>query len=230
VKGVAMLKNLFGSKHNNRDNKYKFITQEPTTKTCPNCGEKLEKIPNWKNGKMDCPNCGGVIAVRSGKLFTEDEVNVRDSLDKCNRSIYDYEITRDKFNQTREKLSQEFGCVASVNDTLWRILNSINTPDKSYQDRKFIYFVMAEILEKEAKSTKEIMTQARKMELLDIKSMGFKKVKIQVYGGVIDDYVCDECKKLNNKVLTIDEALKTMPIPNRCKNEQCRCSYGAYFD
>ena len=41
-----------------------------------------------------------------------------------------------------------------------------------------------------------------------------------------DDLVCDECRELSKKIFTIDEALKTMPIPHKCTNENCRCTWG----
>lgn len=220
-----MLKKLFSGKDskNNKDDKYKFVTQEPTTKTCPNCGSKLEKIPKWKNGKVDCPHCGDVIVVRSGKLFAEDEAKVRDWLESVNRTLFDFEISREKFNSIRQGLSKKFGLKASVNDTLWRILNSVNTPDKSYQSRKFIYLAMKGILRKEGKKTHEIMVQAHRMDLLDAKENTPNLVAIILTCN--DDYVCDECKKLSTMTFTIDEALETMPIPYSCTTENCRCGY-----
>jgi len=224
---LLCLKKLFERK----DHKYKFTIQEPTTETCPNCGSKLENIPDWKNGKMTCPYCGEVIVVRSGKLFTSDEANVRDLLDKINRTLFDIEITRQYFNSTRQKLSNEFGIKASINDTIWRILNLINTPKKSFQQRKFIYLAMSHILRMENKSTNEVMAKFHQMDLLEIKE--FMKdsgldvvVKIQTCN---DEFVCDECRKLSKIIFTIDEALKTMPIPNMCTNESCRCSWAIQF-
>jgi len=41
-----------------------------------------------------------------------------------------------------------------------------------------------------------------------------------------DDLVCDECKKLSDMTFTIDEFLKTMPVPHKCTNAKCRCWYG----
>lgn len=213
------MKKLFGRKFN----KYKFVTQEPTTKTCPNCGLKLEKIPNWKNGSMDYSGCEQTIVVRSGKLFTEDEANVIDRLDDINRALSDIEFTREDFNATREKLSREFGSKVSVNDTLWRMLTLINKPDKGYQVRKFIYFAMSYILRWEGKNTNEIMTRFHKMDLLYAKEISPNFVAIIHTSN--DEYVCNECKKLSKMTFTIDEALRDMPIPHKCTNETCRCGY-----
>lgn len=218
-----MLKKLFGSKDDKdkpKENKYQFVTKQPTSKTCPYCKYELEFTP--KRAKK-CPNCGNKIFVSKGKLYTEEEKDIRYWLGR----VEDLGITRKMFNEEREKLSEQFGSRASINDTAWRILNNINTPDKSYQDRKFIYLAMEYILFIEDKDTKSMRMKVNKMELLNLKEAGTEKVHIHT---VNDDLVCDECKKLSKMVFTIDKALKTMPIPNKCKNEQCRCSYSAYFD
>lgn len=59
------------------DKEFEFTTQSPTTKTCPYCGGKLEKIPTRKT---KCPECGNYIFVRQGKLYTEEEKDIRDYL------------------------------------------------------------------------------------------------------------------------------------------------------
>jgi hypothetical protein len=160
-------------------------------------------------------------------LFSADEANVRDRLDAINRALFDIEFTREDFNATREKLSREFGCKASVNDTLWRMLNLIDKPDKDYQIRKFIYFAMSYILLWEGKSSNEVMAKFHRMDLLNA------KVNTPGLVAVIhtrnDEYVCDECKKLSKMTFTIDEALRDMPIPHKCTNENCRCGYGFKF-
>jgi hypothetical protein len=227
------LKNIFGSKDNDKDNKddkggcgerkFKFVTKQPTIKTCPYCGYNLDVIPKRKK---KCPKCDKDIFISQGKLYTKEEKEIRDWLSR----EQGLGITRKMFNEEREKLSEQFGSIASINDTAWRILNIINTPSKSYQDRKFIYMAMEHILSIENKDTKSMRVEVNRMELLHIKDEGFKKVKICTYGGLIDDFVCDECERLSKMVFTIDEALKTMPIPNRCKNERCRCSYDAFLD
>jgi len=214
-----MFKKLFGK----NDKEFEFTTQSPTTKTCPYCGVKLAKIPKRKK---KCPNCENYIFVSKGKLYTKEEKDIRDWLIR----VEHLGISRKVFNKAREELSSQFGFIASINDTAWRILNSINTPNKSYEDRKQIYLAMSYILSLEDKSTKEIMAKAHQMDLLRFKDEGFTKVRIHTYGGQYDDSVCDECKRLSKMVFDIDKALDTMPIPNRCENKDCRCSYFVDLD
>lgn len=219
-----MLKKLFGGKDNkdNEENEFQFNAYQPTTNTCPYCSHKLEKIPSRKK---KCPECEKYIFVRFGKLYTEDEKDIFDWLNHYN--VQELDISRDDFNKTRQKLSKEFGFVASVNDTAWRLLNTINTPDTSYQYRKQIYMAMHHILMLEKKKTRHIEIKINKMELLDLKKAGIKHVKIYTCN---DDHVCGQCNNLSGKVFDIEKVLKEMPIPNKCENEQCRCWYVPHFE
>ncbi|MCX5701698.1 MAG: hypothetical protein NTW64_01805 [Candidatus Omnitrophica bacterium] len=69
-------------------------------------------------------------------------------------------------------------------------------------------------------------------ELHRYKEAGIKKVEILTAGP---GNSCEECYKLHGKVLTIEEALKTMPLPVRGCNMDvfgvekgfCRCGYVA---
>jgi hypothetical protein len=230
------MKNLIGRK----DEKYKFVTPKPTKDICPYCGFKFEKVPKRKK---KCPECENYIFVSGGRLYTKEEKDIRDWLDSYN--IEQLGITRDLFNKTRQELSKQFGSVASVSDTAWRLLNIINTPKKSFSEKEKIYLAMAEILRSEGKSADEVLAQAKKMEflqgeienealakrfrkeLLEMKNMGVEMVvKINTCN---DEFVCDECMKANEKIFTIDEALENMPIPHNCTNVRCRCWWGFEF-
>ncbi|MBN1637930.1 MAG: hypothetical protein JW866_03115 [Ignavibacteriales bacterium] len=231
------MKKLFGRK----DNEYKFATPKPTKDTCPYCGFGFEKAPTRKK---KCPECENYIFVSSGKLYTEDAKSVKDWLE--NFWVRQLGITQKMFDKTREELSGEFGFLASVNDTSWRILNIINTPKKSYYDRQLIYLAMADILKSEGKSTDEVLAQAHKMELLEGKAeneasakkfreklLEIKRLNKDLSVEMVvkvktcnDELVCDECKKLSEMTFTIDEALKNMPIPHNCTNAKCRCTLG----
>lgn len=197
------MKKLFGRK----DDRYKFVTPKPTKDTCPYCVFRFEKAPTRKK---KCPECGKYIFVRFGKLYTEDEKDINDWLDR--NTIKELGINRIAFNKTREKLRKEFGFVASVNDTAWRILNRINTTKMSFHDRRLIYLSMERILKAEGKNTDEVSAKAHEMELLEGKAENeasankFRKdfLEMQKMGSDMvvrintcnDEYVCDECKRL----------------------------------
>ena len=69
---------------------------------------------------------------------------------------------------------------------------------------------------------------------MDYRQAGLKKVEVLT----ANQASCDACNKQNRKILTIDEALETMPIPvKECSTEVfvdgkgfCRCLYVACVD
>jgi hypothetical protein len=215
-----------------------FITPKQNKDHCPYCGFWFEKAPTRKK---KCPECQQYIFVRFGQLCTEEEKEIFDWL--SHYWIYaELGITRDLFDKTRQQLSREFGCVASVQDTKWRILNQISTPEKSFTYRKFAYQAMAKILEEEGKSADHVLSEAHKMEVLEGKLyneiraeslhqelLAVKESSVTTIVKVMtanDEHVCEECRKLSQKTFTLDEALKTLPIPRLCTSIKCRCIYG----
>jgi hypothetical protein len=90
---------------------------------------------------------------------------------------------------------------------------------------------MSLIFNEEKKLCRLLLHMSNKIKLRDFKEKGFKKVDIFSGNG------CKNCRKLNGKILTIDEALRTMPLPNKnCthilynENESfCTCKYEPIF-
>lgn len=188
---------------------------------CPYCKNELAEKPTRKK---KCPFCENYIYVRQGKLLTEDEKDIDDWL----KRVEGLGVTYKLFKEQRSKLSQEFGQQASVNDTAWRILNSLVVSKQSNSNRKIIYLEMAHIVTLEGKNPNPYLTEAVKYELLDFSSSGIKKVKVT---NANDSLICANCRKLENKVISINQALKEMPIPNNCeKKTGCRCWYSPIFD
>jgi len=173
---------------------------------CPYCKVTLETVPKRKT---KCPKCGQFIYVRSGKLMTEENASIEDWIDRL-------DISRKEFDQYRKEVSLNFGFTASVNDTIWRILNI-------RQD----FWEMGRLVSMEGKDPKPYIRQEQLKILRELKSSGVKKVRVQVYGGQIDQSTCEKCKSLHGKVFDIDKAIEETPVPNLCENEDgwCRCTY-----
>ena len=97
-----------------------------------------------------------------------------------------------------------------------------------YRAMSDIYYSQANFLVKEGKNPYEMLHESKKMELLDYKKQGLKKVEISWSGNA-----CDSCKKLDGKTMTINKAIKSMPLPNKnCSMDVfgkgvswCRCIY-----
>jgi hypothetical protein len=83
---------------------------------CPNCNSTLQTKPARK---QECPFCKQLILVRNGELVTEEEASIIDWL----ASLEYFGITRKEFDKQRNELSKKFGTKATVNDTVWQILN-----------------------------------------------------------------------------------------------------------
>jgi len=127
------------------------------------------------------------------------------------------------FESTRNQLKQQFKKEPLFNDVCWRILNELlGKYVQDSQTTKIIYYEMAHILETEGKDNSNFVTKANQIDLLEMKKIGFRFVKVQTCN---DESVCVECKNMASSKIPIDVAIETNPIPSHCKNKYCRCSY-----
>lgn len=126
---------------------------KPSSK-CPSCKAIL---PTKPARKQDCPHCGQVIRVRQGKLVTEEKAQIIDWMQRLDA----FGISDQEFAKHRTRLSEQFGHTASVNDTIWRILNSLvgkYANDTSMLEH--VYREMASLVSSEGKDPTEYLTQA----------------------------------------------------------------------
>lgn len=149
---------------------------------------------------------------------------------KWMRTLSQYDITQNDFDNKREMLTKQFGKEASVKDTIWGLFNNLITKEiNNFQSLKMIYFEMALFVNEQGKDSMHLQKESRKMELLNFKKEGYvSKVEILANGGA-----CENCRKQNGKVYKIEEALESMPIPceectSRIENKRkpwCECVY-----
>ncbi len=143
-------------------------------------------------------------------------------------------FTEEKYLEVKENLTKKFGFIPSEGDILWSIANQFLMEAmkvNDWQRMKMIYLDMALFLHEEGKDCFKIKQQSAKCELKNLqKSEVIKKVEILTCG----DSSCLVCQKLTGKILTIEEALRDMPIPVKdCSfklNPEapagwCRCCY-----
>ncbi len=184
---------------------------------CPYCFKVID-YEFTRSGK--CPHCGQKIILKQGEMITLEELSILKSLSK-------YQIDKELFIKERKQLSRKFGSIASINDTIWSILNKGTSTGNNFEIGTS-YFNMARLAAEEGKDTKPFTREENKYRLLEIKSYGIvSKVFIL---NANDDNICEECRKLSGKIMTIEYALEYMPIPNLCTNKICRCFYEAYLD
>lgn len=196
---------------------------------CPYCNEILEKKPSRKT---KCPFCKKYIYVKSDKLVTEEEAKAIEQKWKFIHELKDLGISEGDYNNQKKSLTIKKGFEPKHVDIIWDLLNKKTmelAKNKDFNGLKMLYYQMALFLNEKGKNFFHVLQQSRKMELESLRIMGIKKVIIISSDG------CSSCKELNDKILTIKEALKTMPIPNKnCsyklyngKSGFCRCMYNA---
>jgi len=151
---------------------------------CPYCQGELDIAPKRKK---KCPLCGGFIFVRNGQLVTEDDANIEDWLVR----LALFNITKADFDSNRQNLSKQFGSLASVNDTVWRLLNEQVMKRRSFHDIQMAYYEMARLASIEGKDPKPFCAEALITQLTELKSQGVRTVKVVGYGMRSDS----SCKK-----------------------------------
>lgn len=183
---------------------------------CPYCACQFD-IPLKQ--KTICPNCGNFVFVNNEELITREEFDIRNWTER----LY---ITRVIFDTTRKKLSQECGQAVSVNDTIWSILKDQSESDDLFA-RKVAFYEMASLAILEEKEARPYIKLALETTLIELKIKGVKEVEIvgsEERNG--NPSVCEKCRGVIGKKLSIEDALENMPIPMVCENpDGCRCDY-----
>jgi len=155
-------------------------------------------------------------------LLSEDDANAVDWV----RELEHYGMNAKGFLKERKKLARKLGSDVPSKEAIWSLLNILVGKTKDIQALGQIYCDMAVFLNQEGKDFFVPLQQSVKMKLLWLEG-SVKKVEIMSGGG------CEVCRKLDGKKLSIEEALKKMPIPVReCENYLydakqgfCRCTY-----
>ena len=217
------LKRIFGKQITN-------VEKEPEA-ACPYCKKILEQIPQRKK---QCPFCKNYIHVRTLPstlkriLVTEDDARKIDWL----KRLDEYGATEQDFEVIKDQLSKKFGQEPSNQDVLWSLFNQLIAKNRDdFQTLKRIYYEMALFLNDLGKDFFSILQLSAKMELMNYKQAGIKNVQILTCGLGS----CEQCRQLQDKIFTMEEALASMPIPvETCTkimaNGQrgfCKCCYVA---
>ncbi len=183
---------------------------------CPYCVYQFD-LPLKQKSK--CPNCGNFVFVNNEELITWEEFDIKNWTER----LY---ITRVIFDTKRKKLSQEFGQTVSVNDTIWSILKDQSESDDLFA-RKVAFYEMVSLAILEEKDAQPYIKLALETTLIELKIRGVKEVEIVGSGERNGEpSICEKCREEIGKKLSIEDALKNMPIPMVCENpDGCRCTY-----
>jgi len=220
-------------------------TQEQTIPLCPYCKQALEQRPQRKK---KCPFCKNFIyartlpSTRAKVLATEAEAKKIDAewagvhfQNEWLDSLEQYGVTKRDFELHKRRLSEESGREPSDEDVIGSLLGNLAAKTRDLQKRKMIYYEIALFLDQQGKDPFEALQQSARMDLMKFKKDGFvRRVSILTAG----QDSCEVCRRLQGRVLTIEEALEKMPIPCReCAHRMhdedrgfCRCRYAAEIE
>ncbi len=219
----------------------KIVIRSPT---CPYCSAELEKIPDRKR---KCPYCGNTIFVRTSAiahdkiLLTDKTVEKSDdlwwkyrySLRWMKTLSQRYDVSSSAFSKKRTELAKKFGSEPNQPDVIWGIFNDLaiemmKASPVDYGGLSGLYFSQAMFLYEDDKPFFEMLQQSNRMMLMRYQQQGVSKVKIPICSES-----CEECRKYGGRTLSVNQALKEMPIPRKdCTHELekgkpgwCRCTY-----
>lgn len=195
---------------------------------CPSCGVTLDRAPKRR---ASCPQCGRPIAVRKGRLCTDEEAR---AIDAC----AGLGIPLEALFAARERLPGEGGGHASAADAAWRLLDELAAKAPDHHARGMVYLHMALFLWREGRDHLPLALQARQMQLAEWKLradeglLDLRRVRIAIM--TTRKASCPACRALEQAEFTWDEAMAANPIPvPACTNAAgagrirgwCRCNY-----
>ncbi|MFH2108220.1 MAG: hypothetical protein ABII93_06080 [Chrysiogenia bacterium] len=203
---------------------------------CPSCKQLIEKYSK----RSKCPLCKNWVHYFNGRLYTpEKSRRVKDefySKRYQNRAPIDFGFTEEMMQQREQKMVGTSGMKTSRASVFMSLFNEktltvMKTGDMRELER--LYMEAAQTLDRMGKDSFGLQKSAALTRLAALKLEKFKKVYILSQGN------CDACRELDGKVMTIEEAEKTMPIPIRegCNNRGegdkysiCVCFYNGKAD
>ncbi|MFA0823193.1 MAG: hypothetical protein ACC612_09940 [Methanomethylovorans sp.] len=226
--------------------KYALLESKIATKSpiCPECKTKLERMPSKKRS---CPHCGSVMIVRTSPITQKKLLLTEQSFEQIEKSWKEYKyslrwmrslsksynISSPVFSKKRTELSKKFGVEPNQHDVILDIFNDLavkmlNIIPIDYGNLSSLYFSQAMFLYENNKPFFETLQESNKMCLTRFQQHGVRKV--QLMSG---SESCKECLNNDGETMTINQALKEMPIPRKdCTYELekgkpgwCRCTY-----
>jgi len=208
-------------------------------KTCPYCNHDLGSI---LTRKKKCPSCCQPIYIkytpddRVKRLMTELQAKHAEeqwdlyylrqetisSLSPC--GFGESHIEKERTRGARSDSEAAF-------DILTRYVQTKAEPHLL----KIAYLTLSGYAEKEGRPFLNFVLAAHHCDLHRFKSSGLKKVRIVIAG---DGNTCAECQDNSAKTYDIDDAIKSMPIPNRrcihvvkgTRTKRCRCYYSPVLE
>lgn len=203
---------------------------------CPYCNDALAPIPKRKK---KCPYCGNLIFVRSGQLWTSTQVEEEELIRRYWRPYVPLGLSQDLhernvgqfrylFEVERKKLSEEFGHLASVADTMWRMLNTTSVETRDENKRALCYVTMAQIAGDEGRDPSRFLELSGQIygQRLARQADALRKTAkhVEIFTAN-DEFVCENCRRWADREIPVEEAVLLLEVQHRCTSlGGCRCN------
>jgi len=207
---------------------------------CPTCKQSLER---HSRNRFKCPHCRNWIYFLGNRPVTrEDHERLRekyyqDRHEECLKQSMAEDLAKLGLNEEMiQQREQDFVRKTGVSPKKFTVVLSLFNETilklKDLNEMEERYHNLAIILNKGGEESFHILKAAAKTKLAALKKEGFKNVYI------LTSQMCAACKQVDGEVLSIEEALRTMPIPiKECTNYPynenrsfCICSYNPEYD
>jgi len=207
---------------------------------CPTCKQTLER--HSKN-RFKCPHCRNWIYFLGDQAVTrEDHERLREKYYQARHEerlgqsmvekIGELGFTDEMFHRREQELLRRTGVPPKQSAVILSLFNETILKLKDLDEMEERYHSLAIVLNGAGEESFHILQGAAKTKLAALKKKGFKNVHI------FTCRMCEWCVQVDGKVLPIEEALKTMPIPiKECKNYPynenhsfCICYYEPEYD
>lgn len=204
---------------------------------CPYCDFQFPVMPQRKS---PCPSCNKMIYVWYSTTQNMKKLITKEDALKIEREIAEHieqyellnkQLTLDKSEDEMKELQAELQAqdpTATLDDAYLFLLNNKIKQSTDQGEKSSLHYLKAMILDSSGKDFFPDLVESKKLELLNLKTKDFIK-KIQI---ITNPESCHKCRIDSDKVLDIDEALKSMPLPHRdCERPLqgdtgfCRCTY-----
>jgi hypothetical protein len=214
--------------------------EPPAKQECPTCKKPLVK--STKN-RHKCPYCKNWIYFLGDRPVTQDEhEHLAESFYQARHAerlrqtmgeeLVGIGLSEDMLNRREHEMLAKTRVRPMKSAVIMSLFNETILGLKDFNEMERRYHDLAIILNKGGEDCFHILQAAAKTKLAAYKAEGVKKV------SVFASQNCEACKKVDGKVMTIEEALKTMPIPlkdcpNHPYNENlsfCICGFEPEYD
>jgi len=208
---------------------------------CPTCKQAFPGRAT--RSRFKCPQCRNWVYFLGDNLVTmEDHGRLAEKYyqgryrerlrETMTEELAKIGLTEEKLKRREQELLAKTGVQPQKVSVILSLFSETILKVKDLNEKSSEYFSLAGILHKGGEDSFPILQVAAKTKLAALKKEGYTKVTI-ITGGM-----CDRCRNLNDKVMMIEQASKTMPIPIReCKNRGedekygfCICEYYQKLD